>query len=118
MKHFSRLLIYNSYNVNKRLLNYYKKYKFNKKHKFNSYNTKKNTHLDLYNEIIKRGAAEHITHELVPLFRVQLFQKLGGKMLFVILKKKIFLVFIYMVQFCTCISVTPCIFPSKQLNYY
>ena len=87
MKHFSRLLIYNSYNVNKRLLNYYKKYKFNKKHKFNSYNTKKNTHLHLYNEIIKRGAAEHITHELVPLFRVQLFQKLGGKMLLVILKK-------------------------------
>ena len=29
MKHFSRLLIYNSYNVNERLLIYYKKYKFN-----------------------------------------------------------------------------------------
>ena len=29
-----------------------------------------------YTEIIKRGAGEHIRHELVPL-RVQLFQKLG-----------------------------------------
>ena len=33
---FSRLLIYDSYNVNERLLIYYKKYKFNKKHKFNT----------------------------------------------------------------------------------
>ena len=31
MKHYSRLLIYNSYNVNERFLIYYKKYKFNKK---------------------------------------------------------------------------------------
>ena len=31
-KHFSRILIYNSYSVNERLLIYYKKYKFNKKH--------------------------------------------------------------------------------------
>ena len=51
-----------------------------------------------------------------PLVKVQLFQKLGGWMLFVILKKVIYLVFIYMVQFCTCISVTPCIYKNDQLK--
>ena len=66
MKHFSRLLIYNSYSVNERLLIYYKKYKFNKKHKFNT--IRKNYSFTFtYNEIIKSGAAEHIRHELVPL---------------------------------------------------
>ena len=47
MKHFSRLLIYNSYNVNERLLIYYKKYKFNKKHKINLIQYEKITHLHL-----------------------------------------------------------------------
>ena len=31
-------------------------------------------------------------------------------MLFAILKKVIFLVFMYMVQFCNCISVAPCVY--------
>ena len=55
---FSRLLIYNSYKVNKRLLIYYKKYIFNKKHKFST--IRKNYSFTFtYNEIIKRSAAEH-----------------------------------------------------------
>ena len=66
MKHFSRLLIYNSYNVDERLLIYYKKYKFNKKHKFNT--IRKNYSFTFTcNEIIKLDAAERIRHELVPL---------------------------------------------------
>ena len=67
MKIFSRLFIYNSYNVSERLLIYYKKYKFNKKkHKFNTIR-KNDSFAFTYNEINKRGGAEHIRHELVPL---------------------------------------------------
>ena len=61
------------YNVNERLLIYYKKYKFNKKHKFNT--IRKNYSFTFtYNEIIKRGAAEHIRHELVPLLESNYFK--------------------------------------------
>ena len=56
---FSRLLIYNSYNVNERLLIYFKKYKFDKKHKLNTIR-KNYSFTPTYNEIIKRGASEHI----------------------------------------------------------
>ena len=64
---FSRLLIYNSYNVAiRKITHLLQKYKFNKKHKFNT--IRKNYSFTFtYNEIIKRGAAEHIRHELVPL---------------------------------------------------
>ena len=82
MKHFSRLLIYSSYNVNERLLVYYKKYKFNKKkkktkkkkkHKFNT--IRRNYSFTFtYNVIIKRGATEHIRHELVPLLESNYFK--------------------------------------------
>ena len=78
MKHSSRLLIYNSYNENERLLIYYKKYKFNNKHKFNTIQ-KIYSFTFTCNEIIKRGAAERTYKtQTSPIVRVQLFQKLGG----------------------------------------
>ena len=74
MKHFSRLLIYDSYDVNERLLIYYKKYKFNKKN-INSIQYEKNKSFTFtYNEIIKRSAGEHIRHELVPLLEFNYFK--------------------------------------------
>ena len=66
MKHFSKLLICNSYNVNERLLIYYKITNLTKKHKFNTIG-KNDSFTFTYTEIIKRGAAEHIRHELVHL---------------------------------------------------
>ena len=115
MKHFSRLLIYNSYNVNERLLIYYKKYKCNKKHKFNT--IRKNYSFRLPTMKSLNAVPLNISDtNCGPLVGVQLFQNLGGSILFVIHKKVIFLVFIYMVQFCTCISVTPCI--QKCLSHH
>ena len=73
MKHFSRLLNYNSYNVNERLLIYYKKDKFNKKYKFNT--IRKNYSFTFtYIEIIKRGVAENIRHELVAFLESNYFK--------------------------------------------
>ena len=70
MKHFLRLLIYNSYNINEILLIYYKNTNLTKKHKFNT--LRKNYSFTFtYNEIIKRVTAEHIRHELVPLLVVR-----------------------------------------------
>ena len=76
LKREIRILIYNSYTVNERLLIYYKNYKFYKKHKFNT--IRKNYSFTFtYNEIIKRGAAEHIRHELVLWLESNYFKNLA-----------------------------------------